>query len=803
MESTEEKILARLKSVPSRLLSFKQLIRMLDLESDQRHELRMTVHDMVKSGTLIKLKGNRYTLPPESQMVIGRISTHRDGYGFVIREKKEPPLEGDVFIPARYMSDAMDGDRVMASVEESKRGNRSEGRIVKIIERKNLTIVGQFKRTALENFVVPYDPKIQQEILIRDEDDMNASADSIVNVEVTHFPHGYRRLRGKIVEILGFKGDFGIDVEIIIRKHQIPVQFPAAALRQADDIRDEVEPSELEKRTDFRKLPIVTIDGETAKDFDDAVHVEKLENGNFSLGVHIADVAHYVRKNSPLDREAQRRGTSVYFPDRAVPMLPEKLSNGICSLKPKMDRLTFSVLIEIDPAGNTLNYSLQDGIIRSQERMTYTSVGKILADRDPEESARYPSLISHFEQMEKLALILNEKRRSRGSIDFDLPEPIISFDEAGTMVGILKSERNIAHRIIEEFMLAANETVAHHLFAKKYASIYRIHETPDPVKLYEFNEIAHSFGYSLGRMIGEKSLAPLPRLKDRVRRGRGPRDAFSLKNQELQGLNIRVSPKDYQKLVDQISGKPEERILSYLMLRSLKQACYSPLNKGHFGLASACYTHFTSPIRRYPDLMVHRILRNTLQLEIAGTGFSPTRVFSFRAESLPEPASARATEENPPRWTAKSLPNREGSSENNLSLYTSEELEMIAAYSSEMERRSDDAERELTNLKKLEFMADKLGEEFKGIVIHITKDGMFVELMELFVEGFVRLTTLEGDFQYKERPISLVSPRSKTVYRLGDRLTVGVDRIDRFRQRVDLSVVRRLSSTGNSKETKA
>ena len=633
MESTEEKILAKLKSAPSRLLSFKQLTRMLDLESDQRHELRMTLHDMVKSGTLVKLKGNRYTLPPESQMVIGRLSTHRDGYGFVIPQKKESKLEGDVFIPARYMSDAMDGDRVMASVEESRRGNRSEGRIVKIIERKNLTIVGQFKRTAQENFVVPYDPKIQQEILIRDEDDMNAPPDSIVNVEVTHFPHGYRRLRGKIVEVLGFKGDFGIDVEIIIRKHQIPVQFPVAVLRQADDIRDEVDASEVEKRTDFRKLPIVTIDGETAKDFDDAVHVEELENGNFLLGVHIADVAHYIRKDSPLDREAKQRGTSVYFPDRAVPMLPEKLSNGICSLKPKLDRLTFSVLMEMDRAGNILNYSLHDGIICSQERMTYTSVGKILVDRDPEESARYSSLISHFERMEKLALILNEKRRNRGSIDFDLPEPIIAFDEDGAMVGILKSERNIAHRIIEEFMLAANETVAHHLFARKVASLYRIHETPDPVKVYEFNEIAHSFGYSLGRVIGEKSLAPLPRLKDRVRRGRGGREVHFSRNQELQGLDIRVSPKDYQKLVDQISGKPEERILSYLMLRSLKQACYSPLNKGHFGLASACYTHFTSPIRRYPDLMVHRILRNTLQLGATSTSPSSTRVFPFRGRT--------------------------------------------------------------------------------------------------------------------------------------------------------------------------
>ncbi|MFN8009095.1 MAG: VacB/RNase II family 3'-5' exoribonuclease [Terriglobia bacterium] len=803
METTEEKILAKLKAFPSHLMSFKQMLREFELESDQRHELRHILHEMVKIGTVVKLKGNRYTLPPESQWVVGKLSLHRDGYGFVTPEKKDPQREGDIFIPARYVGDAMNGDKVMVSVEDSRRGGgRSEGRLVKVIERKHVAIVGQLKRSSFETYVIPYDAKIHQEVLIRDEDDMDAPADSMVNVEITHFPHGARRLRGKVVEILGFRGDFGIDVEIMIRKHQIPTQFTAAALRQAEEIPAEVDPQELERRADFRALPIVTIDGETAKDFDDAVHVEKLSNGNFVLGVHIADVSHYVRKDSPLDREAQRRGTSVYFPDRAVPMLPEKLSNGICSLNPKLDRLTFSVMIEIDPAGNCLRYSLHDGVIRSQERMTYTSVGKILVDQDSDEKARYPGLVSHFERMRELALLLNARRQARGSIDFDLPEPIIAFDEKGLMVGILKSERHIAHRIIEEFMLTANETVAQHLFKRKIASLYRIHESPDPVKVYEFNEIALSFGYSLGRVLGEKSLSPLPRLKERARRGRGRGEVVRSRNQELLGVDIKVSPKDYQKLVEQISGKPEERILSYLMLRSLKQACYSPQNKGHFGLASSCYTHFTSPIRRYPDLMVHRILRNSLsQSEPSNLGSHPFLVYSFGKESKGESAKGHREETPAERRAGKSATKGPDPAELSHALYTAEELDSIAVHSSDTERRSDEAERELVNLKKLEFMADKLGDEFEGIVIHITKEGMFVELTELFIEGFVRITTLDGDFQYKERPISLVASRGKIVYRLGDRLLVGVDRIDRFRQRVDLSVVRKIVPGEDVKRT--
>jgi len=810
MIALEEQILSLLKKAPEQLMSFRQLIRELDLDDSERHEIRQILHAMVKSGNVIKLKGNRFSLPEERSVISGKLSAHRDGYGFVTPDRKPAGFQGDVFIPARFVGDAMQGDTVLVSVEKVKEDGRAEGRILKVLERRNITIVGQFKHGEFENYVIPHDSKIPQEIIIRDGDDLDALHDAIVNVEVTQFPHGARRLRGRIVEVLGFRGDFGIDVEIMIRKHQIPVEFPPAALRQAERCEEEVSPSELAGRLDFRALPIVTIDGETAKDFDDAVHVQKLENGSYLLGVHIADVAHYVTKDSALDREAFRRGTSVYFPDRAVPMLPERLSNGICSLKPAVDRLTLSALMEIDSSGNVRRYSLHDGVIRSRERMTYTAVGKILIDRAEEETSRYRELVSHFELMRELAMILYERRQARGSIDFDLPEPVIAFDDMGTMIGILKSERNIAHRIIEEFMLAANETVARHLFQRRIPSLYRIHETPDPVKVFQFNEIALSFGYSLGRGFAERSMATLPRLKDRSRRRGGrPQHSSAHRDMALQAINIKVSPMDYQKLVEQITGKPEERILSYLMLRSLKQARYSYQNQGHFGLASDCYTHFTSPIRRYPDLMVHRILKAALQAP--GEAGSQSSEDGPRSQSVSagvnvQPqlgltfSSREAAEEGADEKTRRELRRARRKEEKQLGepgrgLYAPEALDSIAVHSSEMERRSDEAERELIDLKKLEFMADKLGEEYDGIVIHLTKEGMVVELMELFVEGFVRLTSLDDDdYQLRDRPLALIGRIAKKVYRLGDRLKVSVDRIDRFRRRVDLSVVERLSA---------
>ncbi|MGH7714553.1 MAG: ribonuclease R family protein, partial [Vulcanimicrobiaceae bacterium] len=421
----------------------------------------------------------------------------------------------------------------------------------------------------------------------------------IVNVEILEFPEDGQHAVGRVVEILGYPDDFGVDVEIVIRKHHLPHEFPEEALRQARGIPRQIAQEELQSRRDFRALDIVTIDGETARDFDDAVWVERLPNGHFALQVHIADVSHYVRPGSPIDEEALRRGTSVYFPDRAVPMLPVELSTDICSLRPEEDRLVLSALLEIDRQGDVVAQEFVRGVIRSSERMTYTNVFRIL-EGDAAMGERYRNLAARFETMRELALILNRKRTKRGSIDFDMPETNIELDLSGQMTGVTRAERNIAHRIIEEFMLAANEAVASHLGTADVPMLYRIHEQPEPKRVMEFEEIAVHFGYSLG--IGAIPVKRFP-VVERRRDGRKVRKDVILAREDL-----KISSRHYQHLIAKIAGKPEERILNYLMLRALKQARYSEMNEGHFALAAPSYTHFTSPIRRYPDLIVHRIL---------------------------------------------------------------------------------------------------------------------------------------------------------------------------------------------------
>ena len=430
----------------------------------------------------------------------------------------------------------------------------------------------------------------------------------VVDVEITDWPTATQNPRGRVVEILGYEDDFGADVEIIIRKFHLPHRFPPAVLGEAQQAEPIIPAVEVRKRRDFRSFQIVTIDGETARDFDDAVAVRKLENGNFELQVHIADVAHYVTPDSALDQEARLRGTSVYFPDRAVPMLPLELSTDICSLRPKVDRLVMSCVMEVDSRGEILGCELSEGIIRSAERMTYTDVNAVL-EGDAGARQRYAELVPSFELMRDLALILNRKRMRRGSIDFDLPEPVIEFDELGLMKSITRSERNLAHRLIEEFMLSANESVASYLENKRIATLYRIHEKPDAKRVYDFEVIAATFGYSLG-------VGPLPIQRVQLKTDRRANYGTGKRTREIEiPKEVHITPRMYQKLTEKIAGKPEERILSFLMLRSLKQARYSEENLGHFALAAPSYTHFTSPIRRYPDLIVHRILKEVLRDE--------------------------------------------------------------------------------------------------------------------------------------------------------------------------------------------
>lgn len=682
-----------------------------------------------------------------NQRLSGRLSRHRDGYGFVIPDKPVPGVAGDIFIPRNAMLDAMHGDRVEIRLGRIGPDGRAEGRIQRIAKRAHAELVGIFHRGKGYNYVSPEDRRVGEEIIISRGDefpstdvkrqrtgDLRAAVAEMegayVNIELTRFPGATQKARGRVIEILGRPGDFGVDVEIIIRKHHLPHRFPPEVLAAAAATVQEVAPDVATSpgRRDFRHLPIVTIDGETARDFDDAVYVERLANGNYALQVHVADVAHYVRPGSALDREARIRGNSVYFPDRAVPMLPVELSTGICSLNPSVDRLVMSCLMEMDHQGGILNYEITPGVIRSAERMTYTNVNLIL-EGDAEQRNRYAPLVANFELMKELALVLMRCRRRRGSIDFDLPEPEIEFDEFGQMLSIVRTERNIAHRLIEEFMLAANETVAGHFEHNEIPSLYRIHETPDPKRVMEFEEIAAGFGYSLG--IGPLPVQRFTPSSPRRDKRRG-REALKV---ELPG-EIEVSPRQYQKLAEKIAGTPVERILSFLMLRSLKQARYSEQNVGHFGLAAPVYTHFTSPIRRYPDLIVHRVLKGMLL----------------------KPA----------------------------------ELKAIATETSESERRAQDAERELMEWKKVAFMTQRVGDVFDGLIVSVVRFGFFVELTDLFIEGLVHVETLDqlmDDRHYfRDTSREIVAERSKRRYKIGMQIKVRVDRVDPVAKQISFAV---------------
>jgi ribonuclease R len=724
----------------------------------------------------------------DSNLLAGRLVAHRDGYGFVVPDSPRTDLDGDLFIPPDQLGDAMHGDRVIARIErrDARQGQpgsspvRAEGRVVRVLNRAHPTVVGIFHYGHRSNFVIPYESRIHHEIVIPLGEELTPQLaakhkvkkypaaeyvrlpeleGAVVNVEVIRFPQTGVPASGRIVEILGKPGEFGLDVEILIRKHHLPHQFSDDVLAQAREAARPVGNAERQGRRDFRHLPIVTIDGETARDFDDAVYVEKRPEG-WHLQVHIADVAHYVRRDSPLDREARLRGTSVYFPDRAVPMLPEELSNGICSLNPQEDRLVMSVLLELDHHGEIKDAEFTPGVIRSAERMTYTAVNQVI-EGDTVATSRYAALAPRFREMRDLALILNARRTRRGSMDFDLPERVLTFDAEGQMTGIIRSERNIAHRLIEEFMLAANQAVANYLELRGIASLHRVHEKPDPKKVLEFEELAHAFGYSLG----------IPGLSERritVRHGRvavPPRAAGARERPMVVTLpsseNFQIRPQHYQRLTQKIAGKPEERILSYLMLRSLKQARYTGEPLGHFALAFDQYTHFTSPIRRYPDLVVHRALKWALA--------------------------------HPEARSGESSRSKDGGS-GELGPFTRGELAAIAVESSEAERRADGAERELMDWKTAQFMEQHLGDEYEALIISVQKFGFFVELMEIFVEGLVPINRLEEETGahclYRERDHAIVSGRGGHVrtWKLVDPVRVRADRIDPIRRRVEFAL---------------
>jgi len=771
------------------------------------------------------------------RLMSGRLDLHRDGFGFV-RPDAQSAVKGikeDIFIPPNEINGAMQGDLVLVDEAPPGRDGRRSGRIARVLTRRNPTVVGIFhyarkqheSRSQYEfgsvrgNYATPIDDRVASVISIADGDETIAAKaqtphrtlgnearrslawESIdprrplegiaVDVEIVSFPSPGRPATGRVMEVLGPPDAFGVDVEIIIRKHHIPHAFPAPVLAEAEEQSEQtvatLAPEELERREDFRGLKIVTIDGETARDFDDAVLVRELKNGNTELQVHIADVSHYVKPGSALDTEARVRGTSVYFPDRAVPMLPHALSSGMCSLLPNEDRLALSCIMEIDARGEIAGFRVAEGIICSARRCTYTSVQLVLDAReasatqeDVAERERVelenPGLPAAIDKMLELALRLNAKRQRRGSIDFDLPEPVVEFDPDGNMKAIVRSERGWAHRLIEEFMLSANECVAHWLESQGIASIYRIHEMPDPKRIVEFEETAAGFGQTLGigNLPTKKFTMKSDRRDSRQRSSRG-RDLRAAQQHEVVE-HITVTPQMYQRLVRRIAGHPEERILAYLMLRSLKQAKYAEKNEGHFALASPSYTHFTSPIRRYPDLIVHRLVRAMLRGGADAHG-DPIRSDDWQPWMETKSPAPKVRQHDGP--------------------IAAEELNDIAVESSQSERRAADAERELIEWKKMRFMEDKVGDDFNAIILSVTKYGFFVELDEMFIEGLVPMQSLVGDhYAFRDTDRTIVGSRTGHVFAMGQRVQVILDRIDRQQRRLQFALLPRTEPKANT-----
>jgi ribonuclease R len=790
---TDRELLHRIERSAGQRAGYKQLVRELGLGGGRERRLLLEqLERMTARGELIKPDRDHWALPraaARNHLLAGRLDVHREGFGFVRPETRQPAGEDDIFIPPNEMNGAMQGDQVLVELAPPRPDGRRSGSIVRILSRRNPTVVGIFHYAQREHFpgnsVTPLDERILQPILIpfglerapvsgastphrvvsktigsgRGFDTASNLEGMVVDVEITDWPTPTRPARGRVLEVLGREDDFGVDVEIVIRKHHLPHVFPPAVLDEARTAA-RLDREEVSRRRDFRHLPIVTIDGETAKDFDDAVFVRHQDDGSWELQVHIADVAHYVTPGSALDLEALLRGTSVYFPDRAVPMLPQELSSDICSLRPGEDRLVLSCIMSIDPEGEILGYEVTPGVIRSAERMTYTQVHAVISG-DQNLRQQFVSLVPEFERMYALARLLHHKRQRRGSIDFDLPEPVIEFDAQGVMQNIVRSERSWANRLIEEFMLSANECVASWLQNLDVPSLYRIHEKPEPRRVVEFESVAAGFGYSLG-------LGPLPvkrvTMKSERREQRSRGDGRQPRQYEIPE-DIAVTPRMYQQLALKIAGKPEERILAHLMLRSLRQARYSEKNEGHFALAAPCYTHFTSPIRRYPDLIVHRIAKAILAEGTSGLGVLATQTGSRKSKTQREGAPLGESE-----------------------------LAGIAFESSQSERRADEAERELIEWKKIKFMQDRLGDEFDAMIMSVTKYGCFVELDSLFIEGLVPIMTLQGDrYTFRDNTRQIIGEYTGRCYSMGDRVRVVLDRVDAVQRRLQFSILEELA----------
>lgn len=699
-----EELLAYMRESTYKPLTAQELIEALNID-DVKSFLEL-LRELEAEGVIVLTRKHKYGLAEKMGLWSGRIQGHPKGFAFLIPDQPQLP---DVFLSPEDLNGAMHNDRVLVRLNKAPSPNsRPEGEVVRILERANTRIVGTFERTRKFGFVIPDDKRLHRDIFVSADDANGAKDGDKVVVEITTWPEKLRNPEGRIVEVLGKAGTPGVDVLSIVRKYQLPEEFPKEVLAEAEKIPDVVTPESLENRRDLRNLKMVTIDGADAKDLDDAVSLEVLPNGHYRLGVHIADVSYYVREGSALDREAYKRATSIYLVDRVIPMLPPKLSNGICSLNPQVDRLAMSVFMEINQQGEVVHYDIFPSVINVNERMTYDNVRKILVDQDPQLMERYADLVEDFRNMEKLAMILKQKRLSRGAIDFNFPESKVLLDDQGKPVEIVVQQRSIAEMIIEEFMLCANETVAQHLYWLEAPLVYRIHEEPSWEDVEQLNEFLHNLGYHLKLTVND------------------------------------IHPRAFQKVINKVKDKPEEKLVNTVLLRSMKHARYAPQCLGHFGLATDYYCHFTSPIRRYPDLIVHRVLREYLE------------------NGVPSKKRLRKLEKMMPAY---------------------------AEQSSLREKAAEEAERESVDLKKVEFMERHLGETFPGTISGVTSFGLFVEL-DNTVEGLVHVSTMTDDYyQFLENKLALIGQHTKKMYKLGDRVMVQVARVNTAERQIDFELL--------------
>jgi ribonuclease R len=697
--SAEE--ILRLMEEEDRPLLIREVLRLLRLPKDQRQKVREIFRDLADEGKIVKIRGNRYGLPIKMNLVVGRVKCHPDGYGFVIPEREG---EQDIFVSQRNLKEAMHGDRVVARVESVRKKGR-EGTVIRILERGLHKVVGKFMRGKNYSYIIPEEERIVQEVFIPDGETKRARPNQIVVAEITRYPTERVRPEGRVTHLLGYPDDPEVEPQIIIHKYDLPHRFSSTVLKEAREHHLVPSPDGYQGRVDLRDIPTFTIDGEKARDFDDAVSIQKEKDGGMTLYVSISDVSHYVEEGTALDEEAYLRGTSVYFPDRAIPMFPPELSNEICCLQPRVDRLTFTVEMRYDAGGTRKGVRFYPSVIHSNERLTYTIVRKILLDGDAELKRKFEPLLPSLELMADLSQKLRQRRVERGALDFDLPEPEVILNLQGETEEIIRAERNLAHQMIEEFMIAANEAVAHFLEENGFPSIYRIHEPPKEEAVDEFQRFISHLGHKMKK-------------------------------------GAENSSKEVQRVLLEVKGRPEERVVNNILLRSMKWAKYSANNVGHFGLASKSYTHFTSPIRRYPDLIVHRNLKRLLSKK---DGRASEEVLVRKAEHL-----------------------------------------------SHRERVAMEAEREILARYRVRFMKDKTGEVFKGVIGGVAAFGFFVELQDIFVEGLVRVTSLYDDYyQYHEKRYCLVGERTHKTFGIGDEVMVRVDRVDVERRHIDFGLIER------------